>query len=173
MRTIITLLLLIAIMPAAVTAQKQVTAESIIKSINNHEAVSLSGAQITGDLDLTKLDNMKLEPQNSGDKSDKIYISIVTAPVSFTNCSFIGKVLGYYNPDDGKSFSKSGNVYNTNFNADVSFENCTFEKEVNFKYSVFSAKASFAGSHFNDEAFLNIRNLRRGQSLPVQYLKMM
>ena len=90
MKTIITLLLLMAIMPAAAIAQKAVTAESVIKSINNHEAVSLSGAEITGDLDLTKLSNMKLQSQNSGDKSDKIYISTVTVSVSLINCNFTG-----------------------------------------------------------------------------------
>lgn len=160
MKTISKLLLLVAMLPFAGIAQKTVTAESIIKSINNHQPVSLSGAQITGDLDLTKLDNMKQEQQNSS--SDKVFISTVTSAVSFINCSFTGKVLGYFNPDSEKPYVKSSTVYNTNFDADVNFENCTFEKEVSFKYSVFGAKASFAKSHFNDEAFFKYAKFEQG-----------
>jgi uncharacterized protein YjbI with pentapeptide repeats len=161
MKTISKILLLIFVLPLAGIAQKTITAESIIKSINNHDAVSLSNMQVTGDLDLTKLDNMKQEQQQQN-PSDKIFISTVTSPISFINCSFKGKVLGYFNPNSEKSYVKSSTVYNTNFNADVNFENCTFEKEVSFKYSVFGAKASFVKSHFNDEAFFKYAKFEEG-----------
>ena len=97
------LLLIVAIIPATIFAQKTITAASIIASVNSHTPVSLSDMQITGDLDFTKLDNMKLESKNS---DDKVYVSTVTSPVSFTNCTFTGKVLGYVNPDETKPLVK-------------------------------------------------------------------
>src|SRR6476661_6601165 len=144
----IKILLLLFMLPAAGFTQKTVTAASIIASINKNEPVNLTDAQVTGDLDFTRLANMKAESQNS---SEKVYISTVNSAISFNNCSFTGKVLGYFNPDIGKPFYNSNSVYNANFNADVSFQNCTFEKEAAFKYSIFSAKISFAGSKFNDD----------------------
>src|SRR5436853_4499994 len=149
MKKITTLLYVILTLPVISFAQKTVTAESIIASINNHTAVNLKDVQVTGDLDFTMLADMKLEQQNS---SEKVYISTVTIPVSFSNCSFNGKVLGYYNPDAAKPFVKSSTVYNANFTADVSFENCSFENHVSFKYSTFEAGVSFAKSQFNDGA---------------------
>src|SRR5690348_1130142 len=118
MRTLLALMLFVFMLPMITAAQKTVTAASVIASINNHTRVDLKDVEITGDLDFTKLDNMQLEKQNS---SDKIYISIVTSPVHFTNCTFSGKVLGYVSPDAYKPYVKSNTVYNTNFGADVSF----------------------------------------------------
>ena len=115
--------------------------------------------QITGDLDFTKLDNMKLEVKNS---DDKVYVSTVNSAVSFTNCTFTGKVLGYVNPDETKPFVKHSTVYNANFTADVNFSNCIFEKDVAFKYSVFSAQLSFEGSSFNDEAMFKYSKFETG-----------
>jgi uncharacterized protein YjbI with pentapeptide repeats len=159
MKTIFKILMLVCMFPAAVIAQKTVTAASIINDINNGTAVSVTDAQITGDLDLTHLTNMKAESQNS---SDKVFISTVTSPVSFINCNFSGKVVGYFNPDSDKPFVKNSTVYNTNFNADVNFNNCTFNKEVIFKYSEFNAKVSFAGSHFNDDAMFKYAKFETG-----------
>ncbi len=102
---------------------------------------------------------MKLEQDNS---SDKVYISTVNSSVSFVNCSFTGKVQGYFNPDEEKLNVKHSTVYNANFTADVNFENCNFEKEVTFKYSSFSTKVSFAGSTFNDEAFFKYSKFEKG-----------
>src|ERR1044072_1501213 len=141
--------LMILLLPAAIMAQKTVSAQSIISSINNNTAVNLSDVQVTGDLDLTKLDNMKLAEQNS---SNKMYVSTVSLPLNFTNCSFTGKVLGYVNPDTNKPFAKSSTVYNANFTTSINFKNCVFEKEVNFKYSQFNDDVSFAACTFNDEA---------------------
>ena len=116
---------MIIMAPVICLAQKTVTAESVIASINNHEAVNIKDAEITGDLDFSHLANMKLEEQNNS--SDKVYISTVTTPVSFSNCSFSGKVLGYVNPDAEKPFVKTSTVYNANFDAAVSFQNCTLD----------------------------------------------
>ena len=156
---IYTLLLAAIMLPYTGIAQKTVTAQSVIASINSHAPVNLSGVEITGDLDLTKLDNMKLESKNA---SDKVYISTVTSPVSFTNCKFSGKVLGYNNPDWNNPLSKNNAVYNTNFTAAVNFGDCIFEKMVSFKYSVFEDQLSFTGSKFNDEAEFKYTKFEEG-----------
>jgi len=158
MRTIFQFVLLL-IIPALSIAQKTVTAASVIQNINNNTPVTISGAEITGDLDFSNLNNKKLEPNNS---DNKVYVSTVHVPVSFVNCTFTGKVLGYFNPDYDKPVVKSGTVYNANFDADVTFENCTFQKDVSFKYSVFNNNVSFKGSHFNDDAEFKYTNFKNG-----------
>ena len=160
MKAISKLLLAVLMLPLTAIAQKTITASAIIQNINNHVAVDLANTEITGDLDLTKLDNMKPESQQAS--SDKVYISTVTSSISFTNCIFKGKVLGYYNPDEGRNFVKSSTVYNTNFEAAVGFINCAFEKNVACKYSAFNDKVSFAGSRFNDEALFKYAKFQQG-----------
>ena len=103
---------------------------------------------------------MKPEPGYSG--SDKTYVSTVTSTISFTDCTFTGKVLGYFNPDEGKPYVKSSTVYNTNFTGAASFENCIFEKDVAFKYSVFNDKVSFANSHFNSDTVFKYTQFKQG-----------
>ncbi len=76
MRMILNFLVLALVLPAAAIAQKTVTAASVIQNINNHQPVNFNGVQVTGDLDFTRLDNMKLEQDNS---SDKVYISTVNS----------------------------------------------------------------------------------------------
>jgi uncharacterized protein YjbI with pentapeptide repeats len=161
MRTYFKILAIAFMLPLTGIAQKTVTAASVIQSINNGQAVSVSDADITGDLDFTRLNNMKEEQQNS---SEKIYISTVTVAVSFLNCKFTGKVLGYFNPDQDKPYVKSSKVYNANFDEDVNFESCVFEKEVSFKYSVFNKKISFNKSHFNDDVVFKYTKFEQGPS---------
>jgi uncharacterized protein YjbI with pentapeptide repeats len=133
-------------------AQSKVNASEIIAQINRGEAVSYKNAEITGDLDMTKLQNMRLKNGKSGDSKE--HVSTVTAPVTFVNCTFKGNVLAYFNPDNGASGTLNGanEVYNTDFERDVLFENCRFEQESAFKYSEFKGSASFVGSRFSEEA---------------------
>ncbi len=169
MKSIYILLLFAVAFPVALLAQKTIKAESIIADINNHTPVTLNSIEITGDLDLTKLNNMKLEPDYSG--SDKKYISTVTSSVSFTNCTFTGKVLGYFNPDERKPYVKSSTVYNTNFTAGVSFEKCIFENDVAFKYSVFDDRVSFSYSHFNNDASFKYASFKQGPNFSGSVFK--
>lgn len=146
-------LFVLLLLPLLSFGQTRVDASEILQKINRGEAVSYKNAEITGDLNMTKLQNMKLKNGKSGDSKE--YISTVTAPVTFVNCTFRGDVLAYYNPGNGTSgiFNSSSNeVYNTNFERDVLFENCKFEQESAFKYSEFKGAASFVGSRFSDEA---------------------
>ncbi|KAA3439428.1 pentapeptide repeat-containing protein [Rufibacter hautae] len=155
------LLFLFLLLPALAWAQTSVPASEILAKINRGEVVSYQNATITGDLDLTQLQNKTLKKvEGEGGKYDsKEYISTVTAPVSFTNCTFKGDVLAYFNPNsiDGDGLKVNvqngkDEVYNTNFEKDVRFEKCTFEKRSAFKYSVFKEDASFTGSTFQREA---------------------
>ncbi len=134
-------------------AQSKVNASEIIAKINRGEAVSYKNAEIAGDLDLTKLQNMKQKEQKGDSYSTKEYISTVTVPLTFINCTFKGDVLGYYNPDNGGKIINSKNeVYNTDFNQEVRFESCVFEEASAFKYSEFKDGVSFVGSKFTEEA---------------------
>jgi uncharacterized protein YjbI with pentapeptide repeats len=128
----------------------KVSAIEVLKKINRGEAVYYKDAVITGDLDLTKLKNMKLRASGErGNKNTKEYISTVKAPLTFINCTFKGNVLAYYNPS---SAGKWNEVYNTNFDTEVRFESCVFEEASAFKYSEFREGASFINTLFNEEA---------------------
>lgn len=146
-------LLALLLLPLLSMAQTKVDASEIIAKINRGEAVSYKNAEITGDLDMTKLKNMKLKSEKAGGHDTKEYISTVTAPLIFENCTFKGDVLAYFNPDNGVNVTSLTNeVYNTNFEKEVRFEDCTFEEAAAFKYSEFEEKVSFAGSSFTEEA---------------------
>ncbi|MEJ8758612.1 pentapeptide repeat-containing protein [Pontibacter sp. H259] len=145
-------LLALLFLPLLTIAQTKVDASEIIAKINRGEAVNYKNAEITGDLDMTKLKNMKLK-NNKDTYDSKEYISTVTAPITFENCTFKGDVLAYFNPNGGIDVVKQNNeVYNTNFEKEVRFENCTFEDAAAFKYSQFEQNVSFAGSRFDEEA---------------------
>lgn len=155
-------LVVLMMLPLFTWAQSRVNASDIIAKINRGEAVAYKNADIVGNLDLTKLQNMKLKDRKGNDKySTKEYISTVTAPISFVNCTFKGDVLAYFNPDNGVNIVNSSNeVYNTNFEKDVRFENCTFEEKSAFKYSEFDGNVSFAGSRFSEEALFKYSKFR-------------
>jgi hypothetical protein len=148
------LLLALCMLPLFSWAQNKVSASEVLKKINNGEAVYYKDAVIIGDLDLTKLETMKLKESSKNDKnSTKEYISIVKAPLTFINCTFRGDVLAYYNPHEiGISMNNNSEVYNTNFEKEVRFEGCIFDKASAFKYSTFKNEASFINSSFSKEA---------------------
>ena len=156
------ILLVLLLLPMLTWAQSKVNASEIIAKINRGEAVSYKNAEIVGDLDMTKLQNRKLKDQKGDSKySSKEYISTVTAPLTFVNCTFKGDVLAYFNPDSGVNMVNSNNeVYNTNFDKEVRFEKCTFERAAAFKYSEFEGGASFAGSRFAEEALFKYSKFR-------------
>lgn len=173
------------LLQGAAFAQAQVDADEVVAKINRGEAVSYQNLRITGDLDLTHLTNQTYKLQGEKKIADTVFINTVSVPVSFTNCTFNGKVIGYYNPDSGKNIEikntevKASRIYNANFNKDVVFSNCTFEKEVNFKYSTFKGKANFSASKFQDLAFFKYTDFSAGpdfsqaqfQLLSFKYVK--
>lgn len=157
------ILLVLLLLPLATLAQSKVNASEIIAKINRGEAVSYKNAEIVGDLDITKLQNMKLKEQKGDSKySTKEHISTVTAPLTFINCTFKGDVLAYFNPDNGNNMVNSRNeVYNTNFEQEVRFDGCVFEKESAFKYSEFDGGASFIGTRFSEEALFKYSKFKK------------
>jgi len=167
MKKLTQILFVLLLLPALSFAQTNVAAAEIIAKINQGEAVSYRNARITGDVDFTQLQNKKLENNSDADNSTKNYISTVTVPLSFVNCTFNGKVLGYYNPNANSiSFfaDEPNEIFNTNFTKDVRFENCTFEEESAFKYSRFDGAVSFAGSKFNEEALFKYAHFNNGSA---------
>lgn len=181
------LLFVLILMPLLSFAQTKVHASEVIAKINRGEAVVYKDVEIIGDLDMTKLGNMKLKKEGKKDSKGetKEYISTVKAPVSFTNCTFKGDVLAYFNPNNGEgvnivNIGSGGEVYNTNFEGDVKFENCAFEEETAFKYSEFNGNVSFAGSRFNEEALfkyskfpksVDFSKVKFGEAANFKYVK--
>lgn len=144
------------LLPSAARAQERISAEDIIRTINNGQAVDLSDAVITGTLDLTEIATKTLE---KNDHSNKAYKSKVNVPLAFRDCRFKGDVIAYKVLDnEGKQkklLNWSGDsqvLYTADFAGEVIFENCTFEGMTEFKYSDFAGKVSFAGSEFASNA---------------------
>ncbi|GAB3826433.1 hypothetical protein GCM10028895_37430 [Pontibacter rugosus] len=155
------LLVVVLMLPLLAFAQKSVSASEILAKINRGEAVSYKNATIEGDLDMTKLQNMKMK--QDGKNSTKEYTSTVTAPLTFVNCTFKGDVLAYFNPENGINLKISKNeLYKTNFEKDVVFENCSFKEGAAFKYSAFDGKASFVSSRFAEEALFKYAEFEKG-----------
>lgn len=124
-------------------------ANEIIDKINAGESVDLRGVTIDGDLDFTKLDNMK-KTKTGGDRES--FRSTVNVTLNFTDCRFQDKVMGYENAANDNWRKQDEPVYHANFARDVTFVNCTFEDDALFKYSEFFADASFKGAVFEDQA---------------------
>jgi len=167
MKNLLQILFVLFLLPALSFAQTTVAAAEIIAKINRGEAVSYKNVRITGDVNLTQLQNKRLENSSDSDNSTKNYISTVTVPLSFVNCTFTGKVLAYYNPNANSiTFfgSDDNEIFNTNFTKDVRFENCAFEEESAFKYSRFEGAVSFAGSQFKEEALFKYAHFNRGSA---------
>ena len=135
------------IVAATTTAQTKIKASDIIKQINAGQAVVYTNAEIEGDLDLTNLENREMKHSSENwFNNDRDYESTVEVPLKFTDCTFLGNVLAYYNID------RSNETYVAHFEKDVVFSNCVFQNASEFKYSEFHGTANFTGSTFNEEA---------------------
>ncbi|WP_066508989.1 pentapeptide repeat-containing protein [Rufibacter sp. DG15C] len=163
MKNLFFFLLAFIAVPVSLWAQTTVPASEVIAKINRGERVNYKNVTITGLLDLTQLQN-KTQVTNINKGNDAItpqreYLSKVTAPLTFENCTFQGDVLAYYNPDniEGENIKLEkrdlkNEIYNTDFEEAVTFANCVFEGKTAFKYSKFKDAVSFAGSTFKKEA---------------------
>lgn len=145
---LLTIVFLVAVGLGYLSAQS-VNASEIIDMINNGKNVSLENTTIRGDLDLTKLDNMR---QVGKDGKQKKYLSEVRVELRFIGCTFTGEVQAYIPNEGNWNDIKSKPLYTANFRESVTFANCTFEEDALFKYSEFDQSASFQGSEFKDEA---------------------
>lgn len=129
-------------------AQQRIDAQEIIRQINQGQAVSYENVEISGDLDLTNLDNRRQSESSSGwfGNSNDTYESSVEASVSFVNCTFLGDVIAYYHDD------REEDTFIAHFEDDAVFRKCTFREASEFKYSEFSEDADFSGTVFQEEA---------------------
>jgi len=155
-----TLTFFLCLIAAAAVAQTKVKASDIIRQINEGRPVQYSNVIIEGDLDLTDLETRKPEtpaPKWFGDE-DATFESTVEVSVNFTNCTFLGDVLAYYN------LERSNETYIAHFEKDAIFKNCIFKHDSEFKYSEFYGVANFAGSTFNNEANFKYAEFSSGPS---------
>ncbi|GAA4304687.1 pentapeptide repeat-containing protein [Nibribacter koreensis] len=163
MKNLFILLLAFIAVPVSLWAQTIVPASEVIARINRGERISYKNVTVSGNLDLTQLQNKTLVTNNNKGTDaispQREYLSKVTAPLMFENCTFQGDVLAYYNPDnlEGENIKLEkrdlkNEIYNTDFEEAVTFANCVFEGKTAFKYSRFKDAVSFAGSTFKKEA---------------------
>ncbi|MEL6141552.1 MAG: pentapeptide repeat-containing protein [Bacteroidota bacterium] len=131
----------------SIQAQNTIQASEIIAKLDAGEDVSLANATITGKLNFTQLANQQLDPEKDWG-SNKGYRSYVRNKITFENCTFTDKVLGYYKK---KPDNYNQPIYNADFLEAVTFKNCRFKQQVNFKYSNFEDGANFSGSIFQEE----------------------
>lgn len=163
MKHICTLLLFVAATASSTVGQTQtrILAKDIIKQINEGRAVEYTGVEIEGELDLTNLQNQRLERSSGswlGFDGNETYESTVEVTVKFTNCTFLDDVLAYYH------LERRHETYIAHFEKDVVFKNCTFKEASEFKYSEFSGVVSFSGCTFNDVANFKYAEFSSGPS---------
>lgn len=153
------LTLLICLAATAAIGQTRVKASEIIQQINQGRAVEYTDAEIEGDLDLTDLQNRRLDRSDMGwlgFGGNETYESVVEVPLKFTNCTFLGDVLAYYH------IERRHETYVAHFDEAVVFANCTFRGDSEFKYSEFNASASFSGTTFYETANFKYAEFSRG-----------
>jgi len=133
----------------SLTAQDRISGSDLIARLDKGENIALTNVTITGDLDFTKLADRE---EDRGDNwgSRKSYRTYVRNMLSFDNCTFNGKVIGYYSPQNKWGKSQEPMV-NTDFDEKVAFINCTFKEAVLFKYSNFDEMVSFYNSEFEEK----------------------
>lgn len=159
MKRIALFLFLASVTIAPALAQTTVEAKEIIAKINHKQVVSYQNATITGDLDLTSLENRR--EVHEGSWNSPQYLSVVEVPLSFKNCTFNGKFLAYRSEDrEGKLLKSNNTVYNTDFAEAVTLEGCTFEDDAAFKYSHFSQRSLLTDNKFRKEALFKYTQFR-------------
>lgn len=139
---------------------KVIKASDIIKQINEGKAVEYTNVEIDGHLDLTDLENRRIKHSSSFFEfgGNDQYESNVEVSLKFTNCTFLGDVLAYYN------LNRPNETYIAHFEKDVIFTNCNFKRASEFKYSEFNGAAVFTGCTFNEEANFKYAEFSTGPS---------
>lgn len=140
----------------ALSAQDRISGAELISRLDKGENIALTNVTITGDLDFTKLADREEDRKGDWGKQ-KAYRTYVRNMLSFENCTFSGKVIGYDSPQGNWNKSKEPMV-NTDFDAKVAFVNCTFKEAVLFKYSNFDEMVSFYGADFQGKVNFKYTN---------------
>ena len=124
-----------------------ITAEALINLINAGENVYAENKVIEGDIDFTKLKNANLE-------SKFVHRANLTSSLTFINCIFNGKVIGYSANDSITkvvTFMKNISCIECDFKEEVTLRENNFYGIANFAGSTFHKKTSFEGSNFFSE----------------------
>jgi len=127
-------------------AQRVVPAKEIFDQVDHKQAVAYENVTVEGDLDFTSLSNRELVKKENWET----YLATVQVPMTFRNCTFRGKVLGYRT--EPKLGVLNSILFNADFNDALTFENCTFDDDAAFKYSRVRQRATFAGCRFREVA---------------------
>jgi uncharacterized protein YjbI with pentapeptide repeats len=114
-----------------------ISSAEIIQRIQKKETIEYSHVAISGDLDFTALGK---EVKESPDII-RIYACV---PVTFSNCTFLGKVI------TGKK--EAENNYLLTFMKNLSFIHCGFKDEVVFRNTEARGNVYFNNSRFNKNA---------------------
>ena len=123
----------------------EIKAEEIIKKIKKGENILYNDVTITGDLDLTKV--VTGFPESKG-----VIRYIIPSSLSFINCNFKGKIIGFRN--DGKfshviQCEKNLTCINCEFQEDVVLKESIIEGVVNIGNCKFHKQAILTGAVFN------------------------
>ncbi|MEM7572903.1 MAG: pentapeptide repeat-containing protein [Bacteroidota bacterium] len=138
-------------------AQRTIDASEIISRLDAGDDIDLRGVTVNGDLNFTQVADR--ERDRGSDWADgENYRCHVRNQVSFVDCTFTGKVLGYFREEEegrrnrNRNWNNNGPLYNVDFHEGVSFSGCQFAGDVNFKYSRFYEGADFQESGFGERA---------------------
>ncbi len=129
-------------------AQTHIQADIIMKEISKGNRVDYENLTIRGNLDFTLITN-KSRGGSYGVRDGVVreYIGKVTAPVTFTNCTFLGEVIT-------KTESRVPGVRKENFTwfeAPVTFAGCTFQERVEFLNMRIGDQLEITNSIFEDD----------------------
>lgn len=152
----------------AVFGQAQLSAAVILKKIDREEKVELTGATISGDLDLTQL-SKKYKGGSYGVRRGlvKEFYTKVKAPLILKNCTLDGSIVT-------RSDERTPGVLKENFvafDAPVVFENCrfrgvatfeslTFYQSLTIKNCVFEEDLIFEKIHFAGQPVIEGNDIR-------------
>lgn len=127
---------------------KKISADKIIKQIEEGKKISYENVTVTGDLDLSNLSkriNDATYPEKG--KTARVYTATIKQPIAFKNVIFAGR-LDFFRKDENANEIKE---YRTAFADSVAFENCTFNKTTNFELTNFDGSVSFESSVFKTQ----------------------
>ncbi len=150
----LTVLLLFGFAQASIIGQTKISADAILQKIDREEAVEITDAVITGDLDFTKLEK-KYKGGSYGVRVGMVkeFYGKLKSPLVLKNCTVKGDVIT-------RSDEKTPGVlkeYFTAFDANVVFENCRFEGNLSFEQLTFQEGITIRNCVFEENlAFENV-----------------
>jgi uncharacterized protein YjbI with pentapeptide repeats len=126
----------------SIHAGEMVAAGKIIKMINDGKPVSFQNVRIVGDLEFISVEEKERDRSRIRLGDYDTYLCHIGSTISFINCTFEGKVMGYLKDD----FTKQGHL--GVFHEKVEFRGCKFMDEWAFRHSDFLKEADFRDSDF-------------------------